>query len=207
MFNYHVQYHINLPEDSILINYRVFSDENLSIFKNSLQDINWNPLLINDNADEAYDLFQSTLLSVLMNTSPSTLTTFLVVGKVNLGLLLVYQLLFAGNDAHQKKRQYPERFLTEYRGHRNLLTKVTRTASELYYHNLRESYFRNSKKVYSNINTILGKNRKSSSTSIKLKGIIINEPEVIASSFNLYFNSIPTTLSNSINNNILTFEN
>ena len=29
-----------LPEDSISIKYRVFSDENLSIFKNSLQDIN-----------------------------------------------------------------------------------------------------------------------------------------------------------------------
>ena len=26
--------------------------------------MNWNPLLINDDADEAYDLFQSTLLSV-----------------------------------------------------------------------------------------------------------------------------------------------
>ena len=53
----------------------------------------------------------------------------------------------------------------------------------------------------------LGKNGKATSTSIKLNGIIINEPEVIASSFNSYFNSIPTTLSNNINNNILTFEN
>ena len=61
--------------------------------------------------------------------------------------------------------------------------------------------------MWSNINTILGKNRKSSSTSIKLNGIIINEPEVISSSFNSYFNSIPSTLSNNINNNILTFEN
>ena len=42
---------------------------------------------------------------------------------------------------------------------------------------------------------------------MKLNGIIINEPEVIASSFNSYFNSIPTTLSNTINNDILTFEN
>ena len=58
------------------------------------------------------------------------------------------------------------------------------------------------------INTILGKNRKSSSTSVnKLNGIIINEPKVIANSFNSYFNSIPTTLSNNIYNNILTFEN
>ena len=53
-----------LSEDSISINYKVFSDENLSNFKNSLQDINWNPVLINDDADKAYDLFQSTLLTV-----------------------------------------------------------------------------------------------------------------------------------------------
>ena len=55
--------------------------------------------------------------------------------------------------------------------------------------------------------TILGKNCYSSNTSTKLNDIIINEPEVIASSFNSYFNTIPTTLSNNINNNILTFEN
>ena len=102
-------------------------------------------------------------------------------------------------------RQNPERFLTEYCRHRNLLTKVTRTDREQYYHNLLESCFGNSKKVW--VNTILGKKRISSSTSIKLNGIIINEPEVIGSSFNSYFNSIPTTLSNNINNNILTFEN
>ena len=53
-----------LPEDSISINYRVFSHENLSNFKNSLQYINWNPVLINDDAEKAYDLFQSTLLTV-----------------------------------------------------------------------------------------------------------------------------------------------
>ena len=58
-----------LPEDSILINYGIFSDENLSNFKNFLQDMDWNRVLINDDADEAYDLFQSTLSMFLMNTS------------------------------------------------------------------------------------------------------------------------------------------
>ena len=51
---------LTIPEDSISINYRDFSDENLSNFKNSLQDINWKPVLINADGDEAYDLFQST---------------------------------------------------------------------------------------------------------------------------------------------------
>ena len=53
-----------LPEDSISINYRGFSDENISNFKNPIQDINWNLVLINDDADEAYDLSQITLLTV-----------------------------------------------------------------------------------------------------------------------------------------------
>ena len=59
-----------LPEASISINYRVFSDENLSNFKKSLQDINWNQVLINDDADEVYDLFQSPLLSVFNEHFP-----------------------------------------------------------------------------------------------------------------------------------------
>ena len=79
-----------LPEDSISINYRVFWDENLSIFKSLLQDINWNSVLINDDADEAYDLFQITLLFVFNEHFPTYIKSFLVVGKGNLGLLLVY---------------------------------------------------------------------------------------------------------------------
>ena len=54
---------------------------------------------------------------------------------------------------------------------------------------------------------ILGKHHKSPNTSIKLNGIIINEPEVIDSSFYSYISCIPTTLSSYINNSILTFEN
>ena len=59
-----------LPEDSTSINYRVFSGENLTNFKNSLHDINCNPVLINDDAEEAYDLFQSTLLNVFKEHLP-----------------------------------------------------------------------------------------------------------------------------------------
>ena len=35
-----------------------------------MQDINWNPVLINEDADKAYDLFQSTLLSVFNEHFP-----------------------------------------------------------------------------------------------------------------------------------------
>ena len=41
----------------MLITYVVFSDENLSSFVSSWQDIYWHPVFIIDDADEAYDLF------------------------------------------------------------------------------------------------------------------------------------------------------
>ena len=50
--------------------YIIFSDDNLSNFKNSLQDIKWQPVLIDDNdANEPYDLFKVLYLLLLMSTS------------------------------------------------------------------------------------------------------------------------------------------
>ena len=41
---------------------------------------------------------------------------------------------------------------------------------------------------------------------MKLNDIRVAEPETIANAFNSYFNSIPVTLSNNINNNLKAFE-
>ena len=46
------------------------SDENLSNFRNSLQYANWEPILNNDDANESYELFQITLLSLFNDHFP-----------------------------------------------------------------------------------------------------------------------------------------
>ena len=43
-------------------------------------------------------------------------------------------------------------------------------------------------------------------TTIRLDGIHVAEPETIANAFNSYFNSIPITLCDNINNNRTAFE-
>ena len=48
----------------------VFWDENLSNFRNSLQYTHWEPILNNDDANESYELFQSTLLSIFNDHFP-----------------------------------------------------------------------------------------------------------------------------------------
>ena len=52
----------------------------------------------------------------------------------------------------------------------------------------------------------LSKKHSSVSTTIKLDGIHVAGPETIGNAFNSYFNSIPITLSDNINNNLTTFE-
>ena len=47
-----------------------FSDENLSNFRNYLQYTNWEPILNNDDVNEAYEFFQSALLSLFNNHFP-----------------------------------------------------------------------------------------------------------------------------------------
>ena len=96
--------------------------------------------------------------------------------------------------------------LTNYRRHKNLLTKVTRATRDQYYLTLLETSIGNSKKIWSNINYILGEKHNSINTTIKLNGIQVAEPETIANAFNSYFNSIPITLSDKINNNLTAFE-
>ena len=42
----------------------------MSNFRNSLQYTNWEPILNNDDANESYELFQSTLLSIFNDHFP-----------------------------------------------------------------------------------------------------------------------------------------
>ena len=60
----------SLPDKVLSISYIVFSDENLSNFRNTLQYTNWVPILNNDEANESYELFQSTLLSIFNDHFP-----------------------------------------------------------------------------------------------------------------------------------------
>ena len=66
----------------------------------------------------------------------------------------------------KKARSNPDRYLTIYRSHKNFLTKVARATREQYYRTLLETYISNSKKIWSNINCILGKKHSSINTTL-----------------------------------------
>ena len=89
---------------------------NLSNFKNSLQDINWKPILINDDADEAYDQLQSILLTVFNEHFPIQTKSISNRGKSKPWITPVILAAIRRKRRLEKTvRQNPERFLSEYR--------------------------------------------------------------------------------------------
>ena len=127
-------------------------------FRNSLQYTNCEPILNNDDANESYELFQSTLLSIF--NDHFRLQTKNVYNKadrkpwITIGILT---FIHANRRLEKKARSNPDRYLTVYRRHENLLTKVTRATRDQYYRTLLETSIENSKKIWLNINCILGK--------------------------------------------------
>ena len=141
----------------------MFSDENLSNFRNSLQYTNWEPILNIDDANDSYELFQSTLLSIFNDHFP--LQTKNVYNKADRKPWISPEILTSiSANRRLEKKSNPGRYLTIYLRDKNLLTKVTRTTRDQYYRTLLETSIGNSKKIWSNINCILGDKHSSINT-------------------------------------------
>ena len=114
----------------------------------------------------------------LMITFLFRLKTYIIKQTVNHGLPQEYYLPFVQTAVLKKRaRSIPDRYLTIYQRHKNLLTKVTCATRDQYYRTLLETSIGNSKKIWSNINCILGKKHSSINTTIKLDGNHVAEPE------------------------------
>ena len=106
----------------------------MSNFRNSLQYTNWEPILNNDDANESYELFQSTLLSLFNDHFP--LQTKNIYNKADRNPLITPGILTsirAKRRLEKKVQSNPGRYLTIYRRHNNLLTKVTCATRDQYY--------------------------------------------------------------------------
>ena len=108
------------------------------------------------------------------------------------------------NDALKIKREVNQTNISlSIRSIKTSSQKITcATHEQQYYRTLLETSIGNSKKIWSNINYILGKKHSSINTNINLDSIHVADPEIVVNAFNYYFNSIPITFSDNINNNL-----
>ena len=85
----------------------------------------------------------------------------------------------------------------------NIHTTSSPNSLEKYCRTLIESSVWKSKHIWSNTNCIIYKKHNSIITTINLSSIDVTEPEITANAFISYFNSIPITLSDNVDNNLI----
>jgi len=184
-----------------IINYRKFTDESLNNFKIAIEELNCDEIDSIDDACEAFNYLHNYLTDKFEICFPLKQKRITdrdikkpwITGEILTAIKLKQRL-------SRKYTKYPLTYGADYRRQKNLVARTIKTARETYFQNILERDFGDSKKTWNTINKILGKTKPKNSNCIKIENIIIDNPKEIATKFNEYFNSIPTTLSNSIDN-------
>ena len=109
-----------------------------------------------DDANESYELFQSTLLSIFNDHFP--LKTKNVYNKADRKPWITSGILTSirAKRRVEKKLEVTLTDISPYIGGIKSSSQVTRATRDQYYRNLLETSIGNSKKIWSNINCILG---------------------------------------------------
>jgi len=123
------------------------------------------------------------------------------------------ELITCVNYKHFLFRQY-KRGLTSfehYNTYKNFVTRLTRKVRSAYFHNKFKENMGNPRQTWKTLKSLSSKqNKRDTPNEIKVDGNSINEPKIIAESFNTYFSMVGTNIDDQIpvsQNNPLEFMN
>jgi len=190
-----------------IITYRKYSDHNIQNFKEALNTCDFNDIISTANSNDAFTRFHSVLIELFEVHFP--LITKELRHKQAKNPWMTPGLLVSQKEKDRLYRRFKRHPIThkeEYNQYRNAFTKLTTVARENYIQNQFETSQGNSKKVWKIISNLLGKNNQSNSDSLIIDDEVITDPLTISNAFNEYFNSIPSTLSESIISNNIPYE-
>ena len=194
---------------------RAINDQKIKQIKEELNEQDWTNLQTMD-LNDAYELFQQTLQTVLDKIAP--IKTFTISGKKKIkeewmtpGILksLKRQKLLYSNTLKQRCN---DQVHNKYKEYRNKLKQIIRKRKETCYNTKCVEFKRNSKKLWDMINRISHNERDKTNLieCLKIENIMDYNAKNIASEFGKYFSSIGKTLANQIptsNHNINTYIN
>ena len=179
--------------------------ESMSEFRNSLENIDWDPILSNQNANEAFDLFFENIDVTFERHFPEKPIKF---SKNNFkhNPWMTNAIL---NSRKKKEKLFRKKIKCPtnenkqlFRNYNSAYTKIVRAARKKYYTDKFEQYSKDCKKTWENINEVLG--RKKGNVDIPKifhsNGKVISGNFEIAEGFNEFFVNIGPKLAKSIPN-------
>ena len=183
---------------------RNFNDQSLDAFKVELQNINWDQLYAENDAQRAYEIFHEIFNAAYDRHFP--------LKKIKLkknkhfsedfmtkGLITSRKQKFALTN---KKIKHPtEANVNKYKEYRNLYNKLIRSAKQLHYKLELEKNKNDLKKTWQILKDAIRmkKDKSLSIQEINYNDVIINDDEKIADKFNEHFTTIADKITDDIN--------
>ena len=100
----------------------------------------------------------------------------------------------------------PITFGPQYRNLRNQVNNRLKVEKKKYYENILRKHQGNSKKIWSVMNELLGRNRREKDFALEVNGEVSENPKVIVEEFNNYFSNVTNEIVQSLPNSNISFQ-
>ena len=177
---------------------RNLNDKNIEKIKDDISRTDWSQILIDDSVDKNFTTFHQKLIETIDQHAPETekrisakniirdpwITRGLLTSLKKQQRLYKHSIVTKTSDAKNKYTHY-----------RNLLKKLIRRSKYKYLHDKCIEYRQNSRKLWTLINKIIGKenNKTHVIESIKSANILRTDPYNITNTFNEFFSTVGMT--------------
>ena len=181
---------------------RKFDKNNMKQFRDALESVSWNNVLVQDNVDMAYDQFWETFSSLFEIYIPEVKTKFnknihRINGHLTKGLLISRN---QKNFLHKQYIKTPNHINElRYKNYRNIYNTLLRKSKKLHISRSLSDNKHNPKKTWEILNNIIGCNKSASKvTELNINGQTICDSKIIAEEFNNFFTGVGQRISDSI---------
>ena len=203
---YHLKTHTKTREYKT-IHFRLSGEQCDTSFKTKLEDHDWAILYDFDDVDLAFE-YLNNVLSDYYNECYPMRTKRVLINEIRNPWLTagLRQSIRNKNKLYKKFVKRPITYGDNYRSYRNMLSRLINLAKNNFYKIKFSECQGDSKKIWRNINNILGKKHANMNNIFKINNNVVTDLNVISNEFNNYFTSIAENISSNLAPSNIGFE-
>ena len=189
-------------ENNLQESFRRITPNNLANLKSDLSTVDWTEVYNAENTNLSFNKFMQIITRYLDKNIPLVKKKFNYKKVPRLPWIsksLLRSINHKNNLYYKDKINRTEESHQTYTLYKNILTKTLRAAKSKYFQNQILLFKYDIKNTWKTINSVINKrNDKHHITKIKHNNTVIQDPNLIASTFNSYFSQIGKSLAKSI---------
>ena len=189
------------------IEFRLSGEQCDSNFETKIANHNWADLYDFNDVDRAFEYFNNVLTEYYNECYPIRSKRVLINKIANPWITAgLKESIRTKNKLYKKFVKRPITYGDHYRSYRNTLSRLIKLAKNNFHKKRFLDCQGNSKKIWRNINDILGKNHTNTNNIFKINNNDVTDLNIIANEFNNYFASIAENINSELTPPVIAFE-